>query len=106
MSNKYYKTLVETDVSKRLMSLIILIALTTWVHHIYGGIVYDTIYRIVVPTLTIPFFLVATFYIQYLIIKKSNKMGKNMFALAVSFFWILPIGLIEGGYNHILKNVL
>ena len=101
-----YKTISKNGVSLRLMQFIGLIGITTWIHHVYGGIVYDTPYRVIVPSLTLPIFWFITFYIQYRLIKQTTKALKYVYILIVSLFWILPIGLIEGGYNHILKNIL
>jgi len=103
---KTYNKISANQTSKKLVQLIIGIGITTWLHHIYGGFIYDTVYRIVVPTLTLPILLAATFYLQYNLIKRENQVVKVLFTLIVSIFWIVAIGLIEGGYNHILKNIL
>jgi len=105
MISKIYRTVSKNTLSRRLALSIILIGFTTWVHHVYGGLVYDTPYRIIVPTITLPLFWFLTFYIQYRLIKKASKGLKFLYSVIVTFLWIVPIGLIEGGYNHILKNI-
>lgn len=98
--------LLASRSSKKLAYLILAIALTTWVHHIYGGLAYDTLYRIIAPSISIPLLLVATFYLQYRVIRKPMRLVKILYAFVVSVFWILSIGIVEGGYNHVIKNFL
>ena len=103
---KIYQTLHSEEYSRKLIHAITLIAILTWVHHIYGGLIYDTPYRIIAPSISLPILLSGTFYLQYLLIKKGNTLLKRLYMTIVCGLWILSISLVEGFYNHVLKNVL
>lgn len=87
---------------RRLIILNIILLLVTTVHHIYGGLLYATNWRIV-GTLYGGFYcLVAVVLLQY-----SNRNSAVRFlGMALSYFWAIVIGYYEGGYNHALKNLL
>lgn len=101
-----YKTLLKNKASKKLMISIVVIGQISWIHHIYGGIIYDTAYRIIAPTISLPLLMILTFYLQYRLLIKATKVLKFVYISMVSLVWIGLIGLVEGFYNHILKNIL
>jgi hypothetical protein len=85
------------------------ILLLTSVHHAYGAYVYDTPWRLhaaIVAGLVVIALWGMTF------MHRSRPAGPARTAAAVAFCvvdFIVPvagIGLFEGGYNHVLKNLL
>ncbi|SFF08241.1 hypothetical protein SAMN05518672_115116 [Chitinophaga sp. CF118] len=86
---------------------IIIMSLTS-LHHVYGAIIYHTQWRLHVLLLSIPV-IVITLYINRLLNPKVNTSNNYLFwiyraiTLLVS---IILIGLFEGIYNHIVKNIL
>lgn len=78
----------------------------TSVHHIYGAVVYHTPSRLHVLFLSIPV-LIATLFLSRQL-KNSNN-GRDLIAkthwIIILIFSILLIGIYEGIYNHVLKNI-
>jgi hypothetical protein len=81
----------------------------TLVHHLYGAIIYDEPFRLHVAIFAIPVIVVLLgTYAGYE--KVSNILLKKIF-LVIFFtvsilFSVAAIGLYEGGYNHVIKNIL
>jgi len=86
---------------------IILMSLTS-LHHVYGAIIYHTEWRLHVLLLSIPV-IVITFYLNRLLNQKGSAYRGYLFwvywAITLLFSVIL-IGVFEGLYNHLLKNIL
>lgn len=83
------------------------LALTT-IHHIYGAIIYDTPWRfhiaIVAPVLALA--IVRALYLGGS--RQGTPSGKLWTMVAAALILIFPVGLIglvEGGYNHLVKNL-
>jgi len=81
---------------------------TTSVHHIYGAYIYDTPERLHVLAISIPVILLTYFFDSYF--RKTSPTHKNIMVLAYAAVIFVPslllIGVLEGVYNHILKNIL
>ena len=80
--------------------------LTTLIHHVYGAYVYDTFWRVIAPIMVFPVILLLTFLLFDNLIQTRKYYKKIVFIFVVLLLWIIPIGFIEGGYAHVLKNVL
>ena len=83
---------------------IIVLYLITSVHHIYGGIIYGTNWRIHGTLFTfIP--LIISLASLYIYVRAGNRIALGVYGL-MSHLWVLIIGLWEGGYNHVIKNIV
>lgn len=84
----------------------IAVVLLSTIHHIYGGFQYDTSWRIIMPIFFFLPMLFITLYLQGIILKYKNMVLLVLFTLLVSIGWIGILSIGEGGYNHVLKNIL
>src|SRR5690349_18966248 len=78
--------------------------LTTAVHHIYGGAIYDTSWRIHGTLGGLPLLLL-TIGVLVWYQRAASRAALNLYAL-LSVIWVGVIGIWEGGYNHLVKNLL
>jgi hypothetical protein len=79
----------------------------TIVHHVYGAIVYNTPWRTYVALVTIPVIIFTTIVSKT--INKHYDYKKLLLWIFCGVTLIVPviaIGLFEGFYNHLLKNIL
>jgi len=81
----------------------------TIVHHVYGAIVYHTAWRLHVAVAA-PIAALAIVRALYLGgSKRGTQSGARWTRIAVAMVLILPvgmIGLVEGGYNHLVKTLV
>ncbi len=84
---------------------ILAVYLTTSIHHVYGAWLYSTPWRnhIAYQGLT---WLLISYGILLLTIRWNRQWIKWLFVLFSGFFFIGAIGLYEGFYNHVVKNML
>lgn len=92
--------------SNRLAWGTIAIVLFSTIHHIYGGLEYNTSWRIIMPIFFFLPMLIITLLLQSLILKVQNKFIISVYVLIVIVGWIGILGIGEGGYNHVVKNVM
>ncbi len=88
-----------------LLTLTTILAATTFVHHVYGGIKY---YTPKVNRLKIAGLIVAT-YLVTLLLQKASLHADWLVGWYKGFilvWWVGGLGLFEGGYNHLLKVTL
>jgi hypothetical protein len=76
---------------------------TTFVHHIYGGIVFESVERIVLAAVFSAVFA-ATVWLHRL--RRFSRWAAYAHNGIVTVFWVGLIGLYEGGYNHTLYVLL
>lgn len=84
---------------------ILAVYLTTSIHHLYGAWLYDTPWRAHIATQGISFLLVSVAFLMLYHFTKKKVFYWLLLAVA-GFFFVLAIGVFEGGYNHVLKNIL
>lgn len=81
----------------------------TAVHHVYGAAIYETPWRLHIVYVGIPIaaLIAASIYVnrRYPGAVLSTAAAWAA-AMAIAGFPILTIGIFEGGYNHLLKNLL
>ena len=87
---------------------LLLLALTS-MHHAYGAFVFDTPWRLHIIALTLPaaLLIVAALLLAYR--RRGTAMGSAGTLAAAAIILTFPvaaIGLYEGGYNHVVKNVV
>ncbi|GLQ52816.1 hypothetical protein [Devosia nitrariae] len=81
----------------------------TAVHHAYGAALYQTAWRNHVLFLALPaaLLILALLYIGWT--RRRSRLGKLTTAAAAIVILIVPvaaIGVYEGGYNHLTKNIV
>ena len=98
--------LLDQRVARNLFWSITCIFLLTIFHHVYGGLVYEESWKI----LTILFYgtpvFLLTIGLQFLSLRSSARLILYIFCALTFLFWGVGLGLFEGGYNHIFKNIL
>lgn len=99
--------MTQTQVSKTAWHSIALMSLTS-IHHVYGAIIYSTPWRLHILMLSIPV-TALTLLLKLYFFKKKGKY-RWVFKSAFLFITLVPsigmIGVYEGLYNHVLKNIL
>jgi hypothetical protein len=100
----------KQTVLKKLLWGGIMILLLTIIHHFYGGIIYDTPVRFHIAWFAIPVIVVMLMLYYLHIWKKTTPVLSKfilwLFATVVILIPFGTFGLVEGGYNHLLKNIL
>lgn len=83
-----------------------LLLLLTAVHHVYGAIIYHTHWRLHVLFVAIPDMLLV--YLLDRLLRKYPDSNPLLvcYLLSVLLFPLLIIGLYEGAYNHLVKNIV
>jgi len=79
----------------------IALLILTILHHAYGAAIYGTPWRLHVAFVAVP--------VAGAILIASQSRGASWQRIAgilILIFPVLLIGLIEGGYNHLLKNIV
>lgn len=81
----------------------------TLVHHVYGAVMYATPWRHHVALIALPF--LAALIVAFSVHKRraqtfAGRTSMYVFAIITSVFSVGLIGFFEGGYNHLLKNIL
>jgi hypothetical protein len=82
-----------------------LLLLTTCIHHIYGAIIYNTPWRLHVIFFAVPV-MIAVWVLGYFYTRNPGRILWVSYLLAVLLFPVLMIGLYEGVYNHLIKNIV
>ncbi|HVU98745.1 MAG TPA: hypothetical protein VHE34_26165 [Puia sp.] len=86
------------------LSTMYIMGMTT-LHHFYGAVIYPQIFRAYVALGAI-----AIGFLEYMLyrlhLKKKEKLSGVLFQLIACIVPVLMIGFYEGGYNHVLKNIL
>lgn len=83
--------------------------LLTTVHHSYGAIIYHTPWRLHAALAAIVTILISTglFRVHHSLTGEGvGKMAFWMFVIITLLIAVVGIGLFEGGYNHVLKDLL
>lgn len=84
-----------------------LLLLLTMLHHAYGAFVYNTPWRLHVVFIATPVLLLVLLLQQYYLhTTRYYKMWLALYALVVLAFPLIGIGLFEGVYNHLCKNIV
>lgn len=81
----------------------------TIIHHAYGALIYEAPFRLHVVFYAIP--VIVILYLAYRIYRRSVSpyLTRVAFWMIMGITLLFPVGLIglfEGGYNHLLKNLL
>ena len=93
--------------TKTLMAAVGVLGLTV-VHHLYGARIYDAPFRRHVASGMLPLLLALILAHEVHRRRPSTTLGRVSLRLFMAVTLIVPVGLIglfEGGYNHLVKNV-
>lgn len=93
---------------KAAWAALILLALTS-VHHAYGAAIYGTPWRLHILGIALPVALLigALIYVrQRTSGSVLRRLATWLAAVAILVFPVGVIGLFEGGYNHLLKDIV
>lgn len=85
------------------------VLLLTTVHHAYGAVLYNTPWRNHVALVVLPVLVVLIVAHGIFRRSPSTSAGRASLFLFAALTVVFPIGLIgifEGGYNHVLKDIL
>lgn len=84
------------------------ILLLTSVHHVWGAYVFDTPWRLHTVFVSIPVAaaIVGLLYLAGVGNSRNARLARWIAIAVIAAFPIIAIGFYEGGYNHVLKNVL
>lgn len=94
--------------TKTLLASVGVLALTV-IHHVYGAAIYDAPFRQHVAFGILPVLLVLVLAYWLYRSRPHTSLGRVCLWLFMGLTLVVPIGVIglfEGGYNHLLKNVL
>lgn len=89
------------------VSAIVLLALTA-VHHAYGAYLYDTPWRLRMLYVAIPSVLLivaALRFVESSVSPVTRRLIALVMSAAILAFPVAMVGMFEGGYNHVLKNL-
>src|SRR5688572_15657766 len=81
----------------------------TIVHHAYGAIIYKDGFRLHVSIIAVPIILVLIVVYRAFNRYQDGLRKRRGFLVLVILITVIPIGAIgmyEGGYNHLVKNIL
>jgi hypothetical protein len=87
----------------------IAVMLLTMVHHAYGAAIYQTPWRHHIAMVAIPVILILAGSLAVLRQTQTGMAARIAFWLMIvvtCFIPIIWIGLYEGGYNHVIKDLL
>jgi hypothetical protein len=85
------------------------VILITTVHHVWGAYLYDTPWRLHIVFIGVPIAAVFVGLLAYAAGRHGTGAGRIAAWLAIiiiAVFCSLLLGLYEGGYNHVLKNLV
>jgi hypothetical protein len=98
-----YQTIAKAT-TQLVRAAVAVMALTT-LHHVYGAYRYHTPFRLhVVAVAAVVTGLVLG--ARWLYLRRFDFVGLSALAASTLIFPVILIGGFEGGYNHLLKNVL
>jgi peroxiredoxin len=84
------------------------LALTT-IHHAYGAFAFGTPWRLHILVLVVPVTIGIAVTLRYSAVTSGHRAGQRSALFAAVLILLFPvgaIGLYEGGYNHVLKNLI
>lgn len=85
------------------------ILILTVIHHVYGAVIYATPFRYHIAVIVLPVLLVLVLTYGVYLRRPLTLFGKASRWLFIVLTLLVPvgaIGLFEGGYDHLVKNVL
>lgn len=84
----------------------VLLMILTSIHHVYGAITYATPWRLHVLFFSVPMIVVTLILDRLLAHTRDNRWIFRLYWALTLLASIILIGVFEGLYNHVLKNIL
>jgi len=87
----------------------VLVIIVTTVHHVWGAYLYDTPWRLHIVFIGVPIAAIFSGLLIYAVPRHGTGAARLATWLAVILivgFCTLLLGIYEGGYNHVLKNIV
>jgi ABC-type proline/glycine betaine transport system permease subunit len=84
----------------------VLLMILTSIHHVYGAIAYSTPWRLHVLFFSVPVIILTLVLDRLLASTRNNHWVFRLYWVLTLVASIIVIGLFEGLYNHVLKNIL
>jgi len=85
-----------------------LLALTS-IHHAYGAFTFGTPWRLHILAIAVPVVIAIVVALHCSAVRPSRVAGPRLAVFAAGLILAFPVGVIgiyEGGYNHVLKNLV
>jgi len=100
------KTIQRKTVFSLIMSITAIVLLTS-IHHVYGAIHYKTPWRLHTLHINIPGLIFITVILLYSLKDYEQRLKLRRISVFMVFIiWLLWLGLFEGIYNHLFKDIL
>jgi hypothetical protein len=99
----------DTNAHWRAGAAALAVLLMTTIHHVYGAIIYDTPFRLHIVFISLPVAMAFTFALYVGALRPGTAAGRAATltgAAIILVFAVAAIGFFEGGYNHVVKNVV
>jgi hypothetical protein len=90
------------------VAILALLALTG-IRHAYGAFVFGTPWRLHIIAIAVPVAIAIVAALHHGAVKSSQPSGRGLTLLAALLILLFPvaaIGIYEGGYNHVVKNLV
>lgn len=104
MNSIYNNQSMLKNIKYTIISTIIVYVVTS-IHHVYGAIHYETPFRLHIVFIGFFFLITALLFLLLFNIQKKGAYFLTFILISLLFFG-LAIGVYEGGYNHLLSNIL
>lgn len=96
-----HKTIKELYKDNSLaMKLVATIFGITFIHHLWGEVIFGGGTRLAIA---IVFAIVFALSVGLYKLQKTHRWALYLFWFLTIAFWVVLVGLVEGGYNHVLK---
>lgn len=82
------------------MKLVSVTFAITFIHHLWGEIIFRGGTRLMIA---IVFAVVFALTVGLYMLQQKRRWAKYVYWLLVIAFWVVVVGLVEGGYNHAFK---
>lgn len=97
--------MIAEKVLKKVSGLAISILLLTAVHHVYGAVIYHSHWRLHTVFVALPVALVL-WQLHRMLLQRDRLWVRRIYLMLIWIIPVLLIGLYEGVYNHLLKDIL
>lgn len=85
------------------------VLLLTSIHHAYGAYAFDTPWRLHIIAFAVPAAIAIVamlFYAAVMFDRSTARLAAVLAAILILLFPVAAIGIYEGGYNHVFKNLV
>lgn len=90
-------------------AMAIAVLVMTTIHHVYGAVIYHTPWRLHIVYISAPVAAAIVAALVFGASREGTPAGRVATWLAIAAIIVFPVALIgffEGGYNHVVKNIV